>query len=295
MRKNISLFALLVGSALSACGAEDAAPKTDSSDDAALNAVENSPETAEAKADSIASTSTYYTVRQDLRRCISPVCGGFWVRRVNQARTTCQDGSQAAECYVADLDLARLDLDDATLSRLNDSIRAGQAVLRGSIRAGLSYGGNTLGRFGATEGYRAISSATPVGSFYRVNDLGVRCITFPCFSLHAAKLNSTVSTQLSAVSGSPDVAITASGTIFAGTIRTVPHAGPAGTGRELAYTAAYERVKRDACLTLAEDACRLNPACVLAPSGCDRPACEPDGEGGIVCHPCDPILTCRAK
>ncbi len=294
MRKNLSLLALLVGGAI-ACGAEDTAPKSDLIDDGALNAVEDSPEVDEAKADAISSTSTYYTVRRDFRRCVAPLCGGFWVKRVNQARTTCYDGTSAAECYVGDLDLARLDLDDAAESRLRDSIGAGQAVLRGTLRGGLTYGGKRLGRFSASEGYRAISSATPTGSFYRVSDLGIRCITFPCFSLHAAKLNSTVSAQLSSVSGSPDVAITSTGTIFAGTVRAVPHAGPAGTGRELTYTAAYERVRRDVCTTLTGDACTANPACTFAPSGCDQPACQPDGEGGVVCHPCDPILVCRAK
>ncbi len=294
MRKNLSLLALLVGSAL-ACGTEDAAPKTDVTDDAALNAVEDSPEVDEAKADSVSSTSTYYTLRRDFRRCVAPLCGGYWVKRVNQARTTCYDGTSASECYVADLDLARLDLDDATESRLRDSIDAGQSVLRGTLRGGLSYSGRRLGRFNAREGYRALSSVAPTGSFYRVTDLGIRCITFPCFSLHAAKLNSTVSAQLSSVSGTPDAAITSTGTIFAGTIRTVPNAGPAGRGRELTYTAAYERVQRDVCTTLMGEACAANPACTLAPSGCDRPACEPDGEGGFVCHPCDPILICRAK
>ena len=295
MRKNIPLLALLVGGAFVACGAEDAAPKTDSADDAALGAIEDSPDADETKADETSSTSTYYTLRGDFRRCIFPVCGGYWVKRVNQARTTCLDGSTAPECYVADLDLSRLDLDDASLARLRESIGAGRAVLRGAIRAGLSRGGTRFGRLSASEGWRGLSDAAPTGSFYRVNDLGIRCITYPCFSLHAAKLNSAVSAQLSSVSGTPDVAIRATGTILAGTIRTVPHAGPAGTGRELTYTAAYERVRRDVCTPLVGADCTANPACELAPTGCGQPACEPDGEGGRICHPCDPILACRAK
>ena len=38
----------------------------------------------------------YFVVtRHDIRKCISPLCGGFFVKRVNQATTPCADGTQA--------------------------------------------------------------------------------------------------------------------------------------------------------------------------------------------------------
>ena len=104
MKKTITLAALLTG-ALLGCGAEDAAPQIEASDDA-LNAVESGDELVEGKDDGLASTSTYYALRRDFRRCIAPICGGYWVKRVNYTSTRCLDGRYAAECYVADLDLS---------------------------------------------------------------------------------------------------------------------------------------------------------------------------------------------
>ena len=53
---------------------------------------------------SLSSTSTYYEARRDFRKCMYPMCGGWWVHRVNRTSTTCADGSHASECYVAEID-----------------------------------------------------------------------------------------------------------------------------------------------------------------------------------------------
>jgi len=55
-----------------------------------------------------AATPSYVTLRRDLRRCASPLCGGFFVDAVNQDSLRCADGSRSAECYVADLELSAL-------------------------------------------------------------------------------------------------------------------------------------------------------------------------------------------
>src|SRR5262245_13589106 len=47
--------------------------------------------------------STFYTVRPDVRRCASPLCGGYFVKRVNQALTRCANGRWSRECYVAEI------------------------------------------------------------------------------------------------------------------------------------------------------------------------------------------------
>src|ERR687898_992732 len=43
---------------------------------------------------------SYYTLRADLRRCASPMCGGFFVKLVNHGRTRCADGRNLTKCYV---------------------------------------------------------------------------------------------------------------------------------------------------------------------------------------------------
>ena len=41
--------------------------------------------------------STFYAVRRDMRRCASPLCGGFFVKRVNFGSTRCGDGRWKSE------------------------------------------------------------------------------------------------------------------------------------------------------------------------------------------------------
>src|SRR5688572_31228014 len=54
--------------------------------------------------DSLASTSSFYTIRRDLRRCASPMCGGYFIKLVNQPRTRCANGRSMPECYVASIE-----------------------------------------------------------------------------------------------------------------------------------------------------------------------------------------------
>src|SRR6266550_5607002 len=57
-----------------------------------------------ASPDPISVNSTFYSVRPDLRRCVSPLCGGYFVKRVNMSSTRCANGRFMNECYVAGID-----------------------------------------------------------------------------------------------------------------------------------------------------------------------------------------------
>jgi hypothetical protein len=178
----LSLIALAPG-----CGA----PLTDESDDPELNGVVD-----DGKADSLSSTSTYYSVRRDFRKCAFPLCGGYYVSRVNRATTTCHDGSQKPECYVVNMDLENtLGLDATEAANFRFVVDQGQAVLRGKIKKA-NYPGRVLGFFVPTEGYAAATTAAPAGTFYRATDSGIRCFRAPCPSVHQAKLNSTSSANI---------------------------------------------------------------------------------------------------
>lgn len=199
--------------------------------------------------------SLFYTVRPDARRCISPVCGGVWVRRVNYSTTRCADGRWRNECYAAQADFSALGLTDDALAAFREATLAGHAVVRGRLLAE-TYGtyGN-LGRFVAQEGWQALTDAAPSGTFSRVHDNGIRCFAAPCFSQAQLRLNSTRESTLSALDVSGIAGLTDEqngllsaelgtdhGVIFAGPTRTVPNAGPAGSGRTLVATQAYLRV-----------------------------------------------------
>jgi hypothetical protein len=127
----------------------------------------------------------YVTLRRDLRRCAAPLCGGFFVQRVNRRTTLCADGARSAECYVAELAFDALGLSEEQASLVRNS--AEDAVLRGSMGSFSSPFGE-LGRLDVTEAWLGHSGVEPRGAFVRVRDTGLRCITTPCLSFSASLL-----------------------------------------------------------------------------------------------------------
>ncbi|MGH9968831.1 MAG: DUF6748 domain-containing protein [Pyrinomonadaceae bacterium] len=158
-------------------------------------------------ADSLSSVSTYYSLRPDLRRCASPLCGGYFVRRVNQSRTRCADGKLKTECYVAEIDWNG-----------HPKVDPRRALLRADV---VAKGYRSFGKLGALhvrESWQAASdpgvSASDVvrsDGFFRVKDRGVRCITHPCPTHHEAKLNTLFHRNIAGVdftgAGAPDALV----------------------------------------------------------------------------------------
>jgi len=192
--------------------------------------------------DPVNATSTFYSLRRDLRRCVSPLCGGYFVKRVNMSSTRCANGRFMSECYVAGIDWHGQPETDIT-----------HLLVRGNIVA-KRYGqfGN-LGELRVSESWTTISDNQPVGTYYLVRDRGVRCITFPCPTHHEAKLNSSFSRNIAGVNlegaglgenNAPIVnaAMTGpEGVIVTGTDVVVT--GPGGRSFELKATQVYVRKK----------------------------------------------------
>ena len=185
--------------------------------------------------DSLASTSSFYSFRRDLRRCASPRCGGLFVKLVNQARTRCSDNRFRSECYVGNIEW------DGQTQPDND-----RALLRGTIRPR-----GQFGTFRVSEVWQAASANQPSGTFYRVRDRGIRCIAAPCATHHEATLNSTASRNIAGVdlagAGAPDNAMsealagmtTTDGVLVSG--HHSPVTGPAGRSVMLKATQFYLR------------------------------------------------------
>lgn len=191
-----------------------------------------------------AAAPSYVTVRRDLRRCASPLCGGFFVDAVNQDTLRCVDGSRAAECYVFDLDLSSLGLSaeqEATLRGNPDPF-----LLLGQIRAQRTVAGR-LGQLAVTEAWQGHDGITPSGRFFRAHNDGIVCITSPCLSFSAELLNrqdpsfKVAEIDLSGVTDDPSAAFaqldTADGLLLAGRRTTVT--GPAGRARGLSASEFY--------------------------------------------------------
>lgn len=124
---------------------------------------------------------TFVIARHDQRRCISPVCGGYWVKDLN---------STMEERYVSGLDFTGSMLDDVAQQQAT-SAPDGALVLEGRLGPKEThYGTRTLRVLGAYRGMpgQAVSSTD---KFYAVAPTRIACITQPCANLQTTRLNRT--------------------------------------------------------------------------------------------------------
>src|SRR5678816_4763064 len=136
----------------------------------------------------------YFAVRQDLKKCAFPMCGGYYVHRVNTSKTLCADGGYAAECYVATVDLSGTGL----TSDEQSAIALGGAVLRGKIGKS-KINGKQWGEFAATEAWVGETGSTISGAVYRATENNIKCIKAPCPTITVVKLDTTSTKNISGV------------------------------------------------------------------------------------------------
>jgi hypothetical protein len=131
--------------------------------------------------------TSYFELRRDVRRCAAPLCGGFFVQRVNRLSTVCADGTSSAECYVAELDFSGLGLSDAQAASVEAAPE--DVLLRGALASEPTAVGE-LGVLNVSEAWQGHAGVDPSGAFLRVRNEGIVCITSPCLSFSAELLDS---------------------------------------------------------------------------------------------------------
>jgi hypothetical protein len=223
--------------------------------------------------ESLKPAAIYYLLRRDLRRCAFPLCGGYFVRRVNHSLTRCVNGKLMDECYVAEIKWNG-----------NPEVEVQGALLRGQVVRRASTGFKILGELRVTESWQAADDKTPAGAFYRVNDRGVRCITHPCLTHREVRLNSTAQRNIAGVDLSGADAQEAKvsealarmtqpdGVVVAGS--HVQVTGPAGRSVTLKATHFYLRAGKEA-------GSKTKKSCIK--TGCS----------GQVCSDTEVITTCE--
>jgi len=123
----------------------------------------------------------YYLARQDFRKCASPMCGGIYVKQVNNRTMRCPNGRASTECYIGTPDWSKLGFNPfATSPSANNNLLL-KGVVDQSVR---------LGRFAAEAAFSPAGKKAPTGTFYGVENNGIMCITSPCFSFDQYTLNS---------------------------------------------------------------------------------------------------------
>ncbi len=164
-------------------------------DDATSDADEVEVDSAEEAITGAPSNFGYFQVtRPDVRKCVAPLCGGFFVKRVNEEKTVCANGTKQAECYVSAIQLNGVGLSAREEADFRKALESGKALVKArSFKT--KFGGQYVGLLKANEAWLGAtgSDITNGGTFYRAADNGIKCIKAPCPSTTAYQLNSSQS------------------------------------------------------------------------------------------------------
>jgi hypothetical protein len=138
----------------------------------------------------LADESVYYSLRQDARKCVFPLCGGVFAQALNRLSTRCAEGRRRTECYAAEVDWSALNLSEAQANAAHAAISQGRVLIKGRLLK-KNYGNfGALGELKVDEAWEAATEAPAQGVFYRVASNNIVCIAAPCLSFREEKLNS---------------------------------------------------------------------------------------------------------
>lgn len=262
-----SLFLFTIAGGVSSCAAEIPSDTQATAAESGDNSVESVHQAA-----TVAPVQQYFSVTRDMRLCLTPKCGGYWVKALNQARTVCADKTTAASCYVAEIDYRALGGDP--------KLTSAYVVLKGTISLKSYPGVGSLGYFTALDAWGSATAVSPTGTYYRLSDTGIVCVTAPCYNISAEAVNLGTTVSLSSydfrkVGATPEQLAAAQSAlvdgrlIAAGTINSV--ITPTTPGRALSATQFYLPA-RDFCYSDSDcskaELCNASTVC-LPPPGCN--------------------------
>jgi hypothetical protein len=125
---------------------------------------------------------SYVVLRHDDRKCMSPLCGGFWIRDANRPTQK--------ETYVSALDLSQSGLGDGDAAKVTGA-PATELVLAGKL--GPVEKAHGTRPFVVTEAYRGMPGVVAASgeTFYQAHDRtpAIQCFAAPCNNEIAEKLN----------------------------------------------------------------------------------------------------------
>ncbi len=124
---------------------------------------------------------TFVIVRRDQRKCISPLCGGYWVKDLN---------STMQEKYVSGFDFSGSTLTDAVQAQVAGAPDF-ELVVEGRLgKKETAYNTRPLTVIAAYRGMPGVTFAA-TDKFYSVLPTKIGCVTQPCASLMTTRLNRT--------------------------------------------------------------------------------------------------------
>lgn len=195
---------------------------------------------------------TYFEVEaMDMRRCMSPICGGLFISRTNQAKIKCADGTWQKSCYVGSIDFSAVAEGEEAIA-LNNLAYGDRLLFRGELKKGFYPEFADIAVLAVSEAWVSLGEAAPTGVFYRAHDLGIMCITAPCVSVELTRLNRNLD-PVSRVAGvdlgklaldeetsaEAWAALRDGNAIAAGKLKTVT--GPGGSAKTLVASQVFKR------------------------------------------------------
>ncbi|MEO5377082.1 MAG: hypothetical protein H7832_04760 [Magnetococcus sp. DMHC-6] len=133
----------------------------------------------------------YYTIQPDMRECVSPLCGGYFLSAVNSKTTRCSDGQLQKSCYVA-----RIDWGDIRQDKQTSTI-----LIKGRLIAENFPNFGNLGILIAEQAWHSVRT-TPLSnkdSWYQLNSKNIVCVAAPCYNIQENLLNFPTIQALSGV------------------------------------------------------------------------------------------------
>lgn len=138
--------------------------------------------TADDSADEISKTKdSFVTLRADMRKCLAPLCGGYYVKTANGTKT---------ETYVSGFDFSVSGLSDADQAKVAEA-PAGELVIKGHLgKADSKY---HVSKLVVVEAYRGMPGmvAGDGETFYQASDRtpAIECFVAPCNNEIGTTLN----------------------------------------------------------------------------------------------------------
>jgi len=130
------------------------------------------------------SSRTLVALRRDLRKCASPVCGGYYVHDVNRVNLS--------ETYVSGLDFSSTTLGDREQQQVLEAAD-GEVVLRGKLGPKDSH---AIRSFIVSDAWRGMPGAAAAATdlVFSLKPVTIECFAAPCPSLQVKKGNATATT-----------------------------------------------------------------------------------------------------
>ena len=133
----------------------------------------------------------FYTIKPDLRKCASPICGGWYINPVNRKKMRCPDGTKKSECYVGSSKVNIEGLSSDQKTTLNNAMHQSAVLLKAQLNKSVRYSELIINAawIAVDKNISGLINTQKSEKFYTVSNTGIVCITTPCPTLEASLLS----------------------------------------------------------------------------------------------------------